>query len=424
MVISDAIWIREKVKEHTLFFKESIPLIASENLISPITKEMIISDLNNRYAEGLPGHRYYQGNRIVDEIEIKTEDLVRRLFDAKQADVRPISGTNANQAVVFALSSPGDKIMSPSLDDGAHISSAEFGAVGMRGLNITHMAFNTDTMTIDVDETRKLVLREKPKICLFGFSVFLFPAPIKELKETMDEVGSKVWYDGAHVLGLIAGKKFQDPLREGADIISGSTHKTFPGPQHGIILGNTDDETWKKIRRGVFPGVISNHHLGAMAGLGITAAEMIDFGESYASQIIENAQTLAKELYALGFDVVAEKNGFTKSHTILVNVKSKGGGKYVAETLEKNNIILNKNMIPGDSNKKSQDPSGIRIGTQEVTRIGMGKSEMIEIANLMKKALDGKDVKQEVIELKSKFQEIKYCYGKDKAYEFIELFNK
>ncbi len=385
---------------------------------------MIISDLNNRYAEGLPGHRYYQGNRIVDEIEIKTEDLVRRLFDAKQADVRPISGTNANQAVIFALSSPGDKIMSPSLDDGAHISSAEFGAVGMRGLNITHMAFNTDTMTIDVDETRKLILREKPKICLFGFSVFLFPAPIKELKETMDEVGSKVWYDGAHVLGLIAGKKFQDPLREGADIISGSTHKTFPGPQHGIILGNTDDETWKKIRRGVFPGVISNHHLGAMAGLGITAAEMIDFGESYASQIIENAQTLAKELYALGFDVVAEKNGFTKSHTILVNVKSKGGGKYVAETLEKNNIILNKNMIPGDSNKKSQDPSGIRIGTQEVTRIGMGKSEMIEIANLMKKALDGKDVKQEVIELKSKFQEIKYCYGKDKAYEFIELFNK
>ncbi len=424
MAISDAIWIREKVKEHTSLFKESIPLIASENLISPITKEMIISDLNNRYAEGLPGHRYYQGNRIVDEIEIKTEDLVRRLFDAKQADVRPISGTNANQAVIFALSSPGDKIMSPSLDDGAHISSAEFGAVGMRGLNITHMAFNTDTMTIDVDETRKLILREKPKICLFGFSVFLFPAPIKELKETMDEVGSKVWYDGAHVLGLIAGKKFQDPLREGADIISGSTHKTFPGPQHGIILGNTDDETWKKIRRGVFPGVISNHHLGAMAGLGITAAEMIDFGESYASQIIENAQTLAKELYALGFDVVAEKNGFTKSHTILVNVKSKGGGKYVAETLEKNNIILNKNMIPGDSNKKSQDPSGIRIGTQEVTRIGMGKSEMIEIANLMKKALDGKDVKQEVIELKSKFQEIKYCYGKDKAYEFIELFNK
>lgn len=422
MAISDAKWIREKAIEHTEFFRNSIPLIASENLISPMTKEMMISDLNNRYAEGLPGHRYYQGNKIVDEIETRTEDLVKSLFRAKQADVRPISGTNANQAIVFSLSSPGDKIMSPSLDDGAHISSAEFGAVGMRGLNITHMAFNTEYMKIDVDETKKLIIREKPKICLFGFSVFLFPAPIKELKETMDEVGCKVWYDGAHVLGLIAGKRFQDPLREGADLITGSTHKTFPGPQHGIILGNTDDETWKKVRRGVFPGVISNHHLGAMAGLGITSAEMMEFGESYADQIINNAKTLAQEMHSLGFDVIAEKNGFTESHTILVNVKSKGGGKFVAETLERNSIILNKNMIPGDSNKKSQDPSGIRIGTQEVTRIGMGRSEMIQIANLINEALNGKDVRGDVRDLKSNFTEVKYCYGREDAYEFISLF--
>lgn len=422
MAISDAIWIRNKTIEHTEFFKNSIPLIASENLISPITKEMIISDLNNRYAEGLPGHRYYQGNRIVDEIETRTEELVKSLFQAKQADVRPISGTNANQAIVFSLASPGDRIMSPSLDDGAHISSAEFGAVGMRGLDIKHMAFNTDEMKIDVDETRKLILQEKPKICLFGFSVFLFPAPLKELKETMDEVGCKVWYDGAHVLGLIAGKRFQDPLREGADVITGSTHKTFPGPQHGIILGNTDDDTWKKVRRGVFPGVISNHHLGAMAGLGVTAAEMLEFGESYADQVIRNARTLAEELYSLGFDVLAEKNGFTESHTILVNVKSKGGGKYVAETLENNNIVLNKNMIPGDSNKKSQDPSGIRIGTQEVTRIGMGKSEMVQIAGLINDALRGKDIRAEVKDLKTKFNEVKFCYGKEEGYGFISIF--
>lgn len=422
MAISDAIWLRNKIKEHTEFFKNSIPLIASENLISPMAKEAMISDLNNRYAEGLPGHRYYQGNKIVDEIEIKTEELVRNLFMAKQADVRPISGTNANQAIVFALASPGDKIMSPSLDDGAHISSAEFGAVGMRGLEIKHMAFNTEEMKIDVDETRKLILQERPKICLFGFSVFLFPAPIKELKETMDEVGCKVWYDGAHVLGLIAGKRFQDPLREGADVITGSTHKTFPGPQHGVILGNTDDDTWKRVRRGVFPGVISNHHLGAMAGFGITAAEMLEFGESYADQVIKNAKTLAGELYSLGFEVMAEKNGFTESHTILVNVKSKGGGKHVAETLENNLIILNKNMIPGDSNKKSQDPSGIRIGTQEVTRIGMGRSEMIQIAELINDALKGKDVRADVKDLKSTFSGIKYCYGEEEGYEFISIY--
>ena len=277
-------------------------------------------------------------------------------------------------------------------------------------------------MKVDVEGTRKAILAEKPKVVLFGFSVFLFPAPIKELKETIDEVGATVWYDGAHVLGLIAGKRFQDPLREGADVISGSTHKTFPGPQHGVIVGNTDDEKWKKVRRGVFPGVISNHHIGAMAGLGVTAAEMIEYGESYASAIIENAKTLGGELYSRGFKVLAEKSGFTESHTLLIDVKSQGGGKQVAEVLEQNFIILNKNMIPGDTNTKAQNPSGIRIGTQEVTRIGMGKSEMSHIADLMDRALKGKDVKEEVFQLKKNFQEIRYCYGKDRGYDFVELY--
>jgi glycine hydroxymethyltransferase len=420
--LNEALWIRQKAVEHTEIFRKSIPLIASENLMSPLTKEMVISDFNNRYAEGLPGHRYYQGNKIVDEVELKTEELVKRLFSAPQADVRPISGTNANQAIVFSLLKPGEKIMVPSLDSGAHISSAEFGAVGMRGADIKNMVFNPEEMKIDIDQTRKAILTERPKVCLFGFSVFLFPAPLKELSETMNEVGCDVWYDGAHVLGLIAGGRFQDPLREGADVITGSTHKTFPGPQHGIIIGNTDEDTWKKVRRGVFPGVISNHHLGAMAGLGITAAEMIDYGREYATAIIDNAKKLAEELYSLGFKVLAEKNGFTESHTILVDVRDFGGGKTVAETLENNNIILNKNMIPGDSNTKAQNPSGIRIGTQEVTRIGMGKSEMSAIASLIHKALKGGNVSGEVGALKEQFQKVRFCYGNEGGYDYIKLF--
>lgn len=421
--LDEALWIRQKAVEHTELFKNSIPLIASENLMSPLTREMVISDFNNRYAEGLPGHRYYQGNKIVDEMETRVEELVRRLFNSKQADVRPISGTNANQALVFAFLNPGETILTPSLDSGAHISSAEFGAVGMRGCNIKNMAFDVENMRIDVDGTRKAILAERPKVVLFGFSVFLFPAPIKELKDTIDEVGSTVWYDGAHVLGLIAGKRFQDPLHEGADVISGSTHKTFPGPQHGVIVGNTDDDRWKKVRRRVFPGVISNHHIGAMAGLGVTAAEMMEFGESYASAIIENARTLGGELYSRGFKVLAERNGFTESHTLLIDVKDKGGGRYVAEELEKNFIILNKNMIPGDPNTKAQDPSGIRIGTQEATRIGMGRSEMSHIADLMDRALKGKDVSGEVKDLKKGFQEVKYCYGKEQGYDFVKLYS-
>ncbi len=420
--LNEALWIRQKALDHTEFFRNSIPLIASENLMSPLTKEMVISDFNNRYAEGLPGHRYYQGNKIVDEMELRVEDVVKRLFRSKQADVRPISGTNANQALVFALLQPGETILTPSLDSGAHISSAQFGAVGMRGCNIKNMVFDTESMKIDVDGTRKVILEEKPKVVLFGFSVFLFPAPVKELADAIKEIGATIWYDGAHVLGLIAGRRFQDPLREGADVISASTHKTFPGPQHGVILGNTDDEKWKKVRRGVFPGVISNHHIGAMAGLGVTAAEMMEFGESYASAIIENAKTLAGELYSRGFKVLAEKQGFTESHTILVDVRKQGGGRHVAEVLEDNFIILNKNMIPGDSNTKAQDPSGIRIGTQEATRIGMGRSEMIHIADLTDRALKGQNVRDEVIELKKRFQEVKYCYGREEGYRFIELY--
>lgn len=420
--LSDATWIRDRAIEHEELFKRAIPLIASENIMSPLTREMVISDLNNRYAEGLPGHRYYQGNKIVDEIEVRTEELVKNLFKSRQADVRPISGTNANQAIVFSLLKPGEKILVPSLDSGAHISSALFGAVGMRGSDIKNMVFNPEEMKLDVDGTRKAILTERPKLCLFGFSVFLFPAPIKELKDAIDEIGCPIWYDAAHVLGLIAGKRFQDPLREGVDVITGSTHKTFPGPQHGVVIGETDEEIWKKVRRGVFPGVLSNHHLGAMAGLGITAAEMADFGEQYASDIIANAKTLAGELYSLGFKVLAEKNGFTESHTILVDVKDKGGGRHVAENLENNRIILNKNMIPGDSNKKAQDPSGIRIGTQEVTRIGMGKSEMLQIATLIDESVKGKDVKEDVSLLKEQFQDVRYCFGAEKAYDYVKLF--
>jgi serine hydroxymethyltransferase (EC 2.1.2.1) len=158
--LNEALWIRQKAIEHTDLFKNSIPLIASENLMSPLTREMVISDFNNRYAEGLPGHRYYQGNKIVDEMETRVEELLRRLFNSKQADVRPISGTNANQALVFAFLHPGETILTPSLDSGAHISSAEFGAVGMRGCTIKNMVFNTEEMRVDIEGTRKAILAE------------------------------------------------------------------------------------------------------------------------------------------------------------------------------------------------------------------------------------------------------------------------
>jgi len=423
----DAFKIRELAMGHNRFFEESIPLIASENVLSPLAREMLLTDLGSRYAEGLPGKRYYQGNVYVDQIEILTTELAKKLFNTGYVDVRPISGTNANQAVVFALSNPGDVITTIPLASGAHISSAKFGTVGFRGLNPIPIPFDTEMMNIDVDLAIKVIKLVRPKIALFGQSVFLFPTPLKELRDALQEAGSYVWYDGAHVLGLIAGKRFQDPLREGAHIVSGSTHKTLPGPQRGIILGNPkDEEMWDKIQRAVFPGVISNHHLNTMAALGVALAEHLEFGESYAEQVIRNAKKLAQALHEEGFRVMGEKAGFTESHTILVDVKAQGGGRRVAEDLEKANIVLNMNLLPYDDQSKPRNPSGIRIGTQEVTRIGMRESEMVHIAELIKKvAMDRvsvEKVKEEVKELKSGFRTVKYCFHDNyEAYGYVRL---
>ncbi len=434
MSMEDALRVRELVKQHTKWFEESLPMIASENVISPMAMELLITDLHNRYAEGLPGKRYYQGNIYVDQIEEITTELAKKLFKTEYADVRPISGTNANQAVLFALTSPGDVITGPPLEGGAHISSAKFGAVGMRGVTKIEYPFDVEEMNLDVDMTAKLIKQVKPKVALFGRSVFLFPAPIKELKDVLEEVGAKVWYDGAHVLGLIAGGKFQDPLREGAHVITGSTHKTLPGPQRGIILANPPGDEdkkakfWKKIQRGVFPGVISNHHLHTMAALAVSLAEHIEFGAKYADQIVRNAKALAQALYEYGFKVLGEKKGFTESHTILVDVKEQGGGRRVAVDLEKANIICNFNLLPYDDPRKPMNPSGIRLGVQELTRVGMKESEMQHVAELIKRvAMDNEPpekVREDVMDFKKDYTKVHYCFGDGEypAYPFYELF--
>ncbi len=424
--LKDAMFIRDMAMQHEQLFRDSIPLIASENIMSPLAMEMLLTDLGFRYAEGLPHHRYYQGNEYVDIIEEKTTELGKKLFNSKDFDPRPLSGTNANMAVLYALTEPGDKITVPPLSGGGHISSAKFGAVGFRGLKTVSYPFDVDEMNIDVDSTIKLIKSEKPKVCWFGQSVFLFPTPLKELNDAFNEANATVVYDGAHVAGLIAGKQFQDPLREGAEIITGSTHKTLPGPQHGMIIGNTSDDLWKRVQRGVFPGTLSNHHLNAMAALGVTLAEELDFGEDYARQIVKNARLLGEKLYEFGFNVLGEKNGFTRSHTLAVDVSKNGGGRKVAEKLEKSGIILNKNLLPWDDNKNSQNPSGIRIGVQEITRIGFMEDDIIELAEILRDAVINEKpidyIKKRSMDLKSRFNNIEYCYGSMKPYSYIKIF--
>jgi glycine hydroxymethyltransferase len=422
----DALWIREQVRVHTKWFEESLPLIASENLVSPLAKEMMVSDFHDRYAEGMPGKRFYQGNEFVDRVEIRCMELAQRLFDCSFSDVRPISGTVANMVAIYALTDPGDLISTCALSNGAHISTATFGAVGFRGVNTVNYPWDFGNMNIDVDGARKLIIEERPKVAQFGLSVFLFPTPIKELQDAFQEVGCTVWYDAAHVLGLIAGGKFQDPLREGVTVLTASTHKTFPGPNHGIVLADKISEDMeKRIRRAVFPGVTSSHHLHAMAALAITLAEEEIYGEDYADQTIRNAKALGHALYDLGLDVLCPHLGFTESHTLAVDVSKFGGGEEIAKNLESANIIANKNLLPGDESPVR--PSGIRLGSQELTRVGMRESEMKEVArliwNVVAKKKKTERVRSEVRELKKGFTEIHYCLGEGReAYEYHDFF--
>jgi len=409
----EANYIVEQIDKHHEWFGNSLPMIASENLISPLAREMLVSDFHDRYAEGLPGDRYYHGNIYVDKVETKAMELAKQLFGCQHADVRPTSGTVANLGVLKALGKHGDPITHCALSDGAHISTAKFGAVGVRGLVSHTYPFDTHEMNIDVDAAKRTILEVKPKIALFGRSVFLFPAPIKELKDVLQEVGCYTWYDGAHVLGLIAGGKFQDPLREGVEVLTGSTHKTFPGPQHGILIANPRDEKMaRRLYSGIFPGVTSNHHLNAMAALGISLAEHIEFGAEYADQIIRNAQALGQALHERGIKVLCEHKGFTASHALAVDVEEYGGGALISQLMEDSNMIANMNMLPRDTKPKS--PSGIRLGSQELTRLGMKESHMSEVAELIKRVAVDKEstdsVKADVIQLKKDFSQIHYCF--------------
>ncbi len=415
---------KRAVIEHHEFFRNSIPLIASENVTSMAVRRFYLSDFGCRYAEGKVGKRFYQGCQYIDVVEDVAVKLTKKIFGAEHANVQPISGVTANIAAFFALAKPGDRAFSLSVPCGGHISHHRFSAAGIRGVNVTDYPFDNETLNIDIDKTRKLALKEKPKVFVLGASLYLFPHPVKEIVEIAEEVDGKVMYDASHVLGLIAGGEFHDPVKEGANVVTASTHKTFPGPQRAIIL--SESSLAKKVDSAVFPGVVSNHHLHSLAAYVVACMEMMEFGESYARQIVKNAKALAEKLHELGFNVVGENVGFTESHQVAVDVSEFGGGDPVAKMFERINIILNKNLLPWDDLSKTENPSGIRIGVQEVTRLGMKEGEMEALAEIMWNAVNGKrseeELRSEVVELKKEFTTIKYAFEESEAYAIVESF--
>jgi glycine hydroxymethyltransferase len=423
------------IEKHHEWFKSSIPLIASENIPSPAVREAIVSDFGNRYAEGWPGERVYAGCIYIDEVEIICNELAKKVFKSEFADCRATSGVVANLAIYSAFSSPGDYMLAASIPSGGHISHGKkehSGTAGLvHGLNIEHYPFSKEDMTIDVDATKKKVTEmiangKKPAIAMFGGSLFLFPHPVKELAGFMHDNDIYINYDGAHVAGLIAGGEFQDPIREGSDSMTMSSHKTLWGPQGGIIVSL--EKYADSIKKSIFPGNTSSHHLHHVAGKAIALAESLEFGKEYAKQVIRNAKTLAESLATFGFTVLGEKRGYTESHQLAVDVSKFGDGGTIEKELEKANIILNRQLLPGDikSGKHYMHPSGIRIGVPEVTRLGMKENDMKEIASFIKQVVidksDAKKLSSAVSEFREQFQKVQYAFeNSTDAYEYIKI---
>jgi len=431
----------ENSREHERYRdQQCINMIASEGLKSPAVKQMqaFASDLEGRYAEGdndLAGHvkkRYYQGQKFMTPIEDTASDLMKSLFNCNWADVRLVSGTHANLATFkgLSLATKNRRMVVTPLSCGAHISHDYTGLAGaILGIEDINHVYDINEMNIDPDRSADIIRAAKPGIVTFGGSLFLFPHPIRELKEVCDEVGAYVAYDGSHVLGLVAGGVFQDPLREGADFITSSTHKTFPGPQGGVVIGSSStprlEKAIKKIQYAIFPLSASSTHLGRLPALGVAALEMKLFGNELAKQIVRNAQTAGQYLYENGVKVLCEHKGFTRSHQIAVDIRSYGGGNKIAQNLEDANIVLNKNLLPYDDQSSKADPSGLRIGFQDVTRRGFGEGDIKHLCDLMLDVIKEKrkpsEVQKDVIALRQQFNQIKFAFqSAEEALNYIK----
>lgn len=374
--------------------KQCLNLIPSENVMSPAVRELLSSDLGHRYTAR---DHFYMGTSFIDEIEHYGEEVAKEVFRAETADLRPLSGHIADLIFLASFAKPNDVLMCVSPENGGYPGMWKDGLAGLFGLKAVPFPFSKHDMNIKVEEAKEAIRRVKPKLVIFGASLITFPHPVKELAEVARENGACVGFDGSHVMGLIAGEQFQDPLKEGAYTLFGSTHKTFFGPQGGIILA--DKEHGEIMKTKIYPTFVDNAHWNRIAALTLALAEMKNFGKAYAKQVIDNSKTLAKALHDHGLPVVCQHLGFTQSHQVLLNYGGYKQGRVIAERLQPVNIIVD---------------CGVRIGTCEVTRRGMKEEEMLKIAELIKRTVvDGEqpeNIRKDVAKLCAEFQKVEYCF--------------
>jgi glycine hydroxymethyltransferase len=406
--------VRALADEHEAWVDHAcLCFYAGTNTMSPMARAMLGSTMATRPSMGHPGDKYQPGVRFLEEVETLAIDACRRLFRARFAEVRLPSGSSANLSVFLALTKAGDRILALPEWAGGHPTHREEGMAGLHGLHICDVPFDPGQMQIDLEGLRRVAREVRPRLIIVGASLVLFPYPLAEVRAIADEVGALLMYDGAHLAGIIAGGQFQDPLAEGAHLLTSSTYKTLGGPPGGLVVTN-DPEIARRLDAVAYPGMTANFDCARVAALGVAAAELLEFGAAYARDCLANARALALALAADGFEVVAAAQGFTRSHHIAVDVHGLGGGAPVARRLEGANIILSKFILPRDAGGPADRMSGLRLGLQEVTRRGVGADEMPRIARFLRRVvLEGEDpavVGAEVRALRQRYGKVHYCF--------------
>jgi glycine hydroxymethyltransferase len=395
---------------------ECLNLLAPEAPMSPVVRQLLSAEVGQRAAEGHvgPANRWFAGTQYIDEIEALCIELLKRVTGARYADHRLVASMIGNMAVYAALTQTGDPIMSVTQPFGGHSSNRTDGPAGIRGLRIHDVPMDPVELTVDLEAFAVEARAVRPVVVSLGASMTLFPFPVAEMAEIVAAWGGRIFFDGAHQFGLIAGGQFQDPLAEGAAVLTGSAGKTFSGPQSGIIVWN-DPALTVPLTDAIFPTLAATHQVNRVAALAAAAAEFLAFGRDYMAQIVANAQALAAALQERGVPMLAAHKGFTRTHQAIADVRAFGGGEAVGFRLAEANIITNKNLIPSDRPEDWDRPGGLRIGTTEVTRWGMKEPEMARIADLIADLLHGRRspeaVRQEAIALRRAFPELQYCFG-------------
>ncbi len=399
---------RLTAQNRAIYERDCFNLNPAGNVMNPRAEAFLAESLGSRPSLGYPGDKYEMGLEAVEQIEVITAELCAEIFQAKFAEIRVSSGAMANLYAFMATCKPGDKIIVPPSSIGGHVTHHMAGAAGLYGLEIHEAPVDTSSFTVDLDGLRKLAMQLKPKLITIGGSLNLFAHPVKEVRAIADAAGAKLLFDAAHLCGMIAGKTWANPLSEGAHLMTMSTYKSLGGPAGGLIVTN-EAELAQQLDRIAYPGMTANFDVAKSAALAITMLDWRKHGQDYAKAMVRVAKALSSELAKLGMPVFGQAAGFTNSHQFALKAEKFGGGQAASKTMRKANLLASGIGLP--IAEVAGDLNGLRLGTPEIVRWGVGVEHAEQLASFISKALTARDpasLASEVSQFRSQFKELHY----------------